>query len=334
MASKFFFSLNSIKPQKNYDSGNITTITADETPGLVGMSFSALKLQKNGSVEPSWHPNANKVGYCVQGNALVSIRTPAGVELFTVSAGEVFFIPKGYIHHIANTSDKETSIIFALNHTKPEQMILSNAMFSLSDDVFKATFNIPPELLKGLKNSRKHDLIQFVPASKTLPNFISSRYKFNLTASSELILTKGGYVQAATKANLPVLDGLGILGFGLNPHGAVEPHWHTNAGELIYIIKGKTQITVLAPDGSVEIMEVNAGEGAFAAASHFHNILNVGTDDVEVMAFFSNADPDYIGFGEVIGAYSNEVLASIFNVSPTYFDTLVKPVVPLVIVPL
>jgi oxalate decarboxylase len=207
-------------------------------------------------------------------------------------------------------------------------------MFSLSDNVFKDTFNIPSELLKGLKTSRKHDLIHFLPANKTLPNYISSRYKFNLAASTKLIKTQGGYVQAATKENLPVLDGLGVLGFGLNPNGAVEPHWHTNAGELIYILKGKTQITVLAPDGSVDTLEVSAGEGAFAAASHFHNILNVGNDDVEVMAFFSNADPDYIGFGEVIGAYSNEVLASVFNVSPTYFDTLIKPEVPLVIVPL
>lgn len=334
MASKVFFSLNSIKPQKSYDSGNITTITSDEMSGLVDMSFSILKLQKNGSVEPSWHPNANKVGYCVHGNALVSIRTPGGVELFTVNEGDVFFIPKGYIHHIVNTGDKETSIIFALNHIKPELMVLSNALFSLSDDVFKETFNIPPDLLNGLRKARKHDLIQFLPPSKTLPNFISSRYKFNLLASTDLILTKGGYVQAATKTNLPVLDGLGVLGFGLNPKSAVEPHWHTNAGELIFILKGKTQITVLSPDNSVNVMEVNAGEGAFAAASHFHNIQNVGQDDVQVMAFFSNADPDYIGVGEVIGAYSNEILASIFNVSPTYFDTLIKPKGPLVIVPI
>lgn len=334
MPSKFFFSLNSIKPLKSYPSGSISIVTSDETPGLVNMSFSALKLQKNGSVEPTWHPNANKVGYCVQGNALVSIRSPATAELFTITAGEVFFIPKGYIHHIVNISDDETNIIFALNHTQPELMKLSDAMYSLSDEVFKATFNIPPDLLQGLKKARKHDLIQFLPAKKSLPHFISSHYKFNLTASSKLIQTKGGYVQAATKANLPVLDGLGILGFGLNAGGAVEPHWHTNAGELIYILKGKTQITVLSPDGNVDVMEVNGGEGAFAAASHFHNIQNIGQDSVEVMAFFSNADPDYIGFGEVIGAYSNEVLSSVFNVSPTYFDTLVKPIVPLVIVPL
>ena len=114
-------------------------------------------------------------------------------------------------------------------------------------------------------------------------------------------MTKGGYLQLATKINLPILDGLGILGFGLNPNGVVEPHWHTNAGELVYIVKGTTRITVLAPDGKVDVMEVKGGEGAFAPASYFHNIQNIGKDQVEVVAFFSNADPDYIGIGEVIG---------------------------------
>jgi oxalate decarboxylase len=162
---------------------------------------------------------------------------------------------------------------------------------------------------------------------------IPSRYKFDIEESEKAILTKGGYVQLGTKINLPVLEGLGILGFGLNPKGIVEPHWHTNAGELVYIVKGKTRITVLSPDGHVDDLEVNAGQGAFAPASHFHNIENVGSDDVEVIAFFSNSDPDYIGIGEVIGSYSNDLLASVFNTKPDYFDTFKKPTGPLVIVP-
>ncbi len=146
-------------------------------------------------------------------------------------------------------------------------------------------------------------------------------------------MTKGGYLQVGTRVNLPKLEGLGILSFGLNPKGIVEPHWHTIAGELVYIVKGKTRITVLSPDGQVEVLEVSAGEGAFAPASYFHNIENIGSDPVEVIAFFSNSDPDYLGIGEVVGSYSNELLASVFNTSPDYFNEFQKPEKPLVIVP-
>lgn len=332
MSSKFYFSLQSTQSQK-FSGGSISYVTSDQVSGFEGISFSSLNLNKGGAQAPIWHPNAHKIGYCLQGNCLISIRTPSGVETFTVQEGDVFFVPKGYIHHIANSGPTETVIKFALSHAKPEIMTLSSAIHSLSDDVFTSTFNSPRGFIDGLKKSKNNDLITTLPSMKTVPHHISSRFKFNIGDSPKNVMTKGGYLQLATKTNLPTLEGLGILGFGLNPKGIVEPHWHTNAGELVYIVKGKTRITVLAPDGKVDTLEVNGGEGAFAPASYFHNIQNIGSDDVEVIAFFSHAEPNYIGIGEVMGSYSNDVLASVFNVKPEYFDTLKKPAEPLVIVP-
>lgn len=335
MGSKLFFSLDKIKPQKSFDGGSITSVTGDEVPGFVNISFSVLKLNKRGSLEPIWHPNAHKLGYTIQGDALVSVRTGDGIDEFTIHQGDMFFIPQGAVHHIENTGDKEVIINFAFNAIKPEVMQLSKAIYSLTGSVFTATFNTPAQFLDGLtKNKKKDDLIKTLPPLKGPTNYNSTKYKFNIAGSKKTIQTKGGYLQLGVKASLPSLEGLGILGFGLTPKGIVEPHWHTNAGELVYIVKGKTRITVLAPDGTVEVMEVNGGQGAFAPASHFHNIENVGTDNVEVIAYFTSAEPDYIGIGEVFGSYSNEVLGSVFNVEPSYFDAFKKPTDPLVIGPL
>lgn len=333
MASQFFFSLDAIRPQQRNKSGSVTYVTSKEMQGLVNLSYANLSLNRRGSMEPIWHPNANKIGYCVEGSVLVSIRTPSEVENFTVKKGEMFFIPQGYVHHIENIGPLESVIHFALNNSVPETMYLSKAVYSISDSVFNSTFNTPSRFVDGLKKSRSDDLIKTLPPLTKAPSSIESQYKFDIEDSSKAILTKGGYVQLGTKTNLPVLQGLGILGFGLNPKGIVEPHWHTNAGELVYIVKGQTRITVLSPDGHVEVLEVNEGEGAFAPASHFHNIENTGTDEVEVIAFFSHHDPDYIGIGEVLGSYSNELLGSVFNTAPDYFDALRKSEKPLVIVP-
>lgn len=333
MASKLFFDLQSIKAQKSFAGGKSIDVTSDEMPGLVNISFSLLKLNKGGFQEPIWHPNGNKIGYCTQGSALVTIRSPGAADVFPVAEGDVFFVPKGYVHTIANRDAKETVIAFAINHNKPEEMYLSKAVYSLSDSVFTATFNTPSDFFNGIKKNKKDELIKTLPLNSHAPKNTTSPSKFNIEGSRKVINTKGGYVQAALKDNLPVLEGLGILGFGLNPKGVVEPHWHTNAGELIYILKGTSRITVLAPNGNPEALEVKGGQGAFAPASHFHNIENIGTDDVEVIAFFSDAQPDFIGVGEVLGSYTNEMLGSIFNVTPNYFDSLKKPSGPLVIVP-
>lgn len=333
MTSKFFFSLDFIKPQKSSIAGSLTHVTSAETPGLVNISFANLILKRRGSLAPIWHPNAHKIGYCIEGNVLVSIRTPIRDETFTVQKGEIFFIPQGYIHHIENINESDSVVSFALSHSNPETMQLSKAVCSISDSVFNSTFNTQNGFVDGLKKVVDEELIKTLPPLNRVMGTIASVYKFDIEDSKKAVFTHGGYVQLGTKANLPVLQGLGILGFGLNPKGIVEPHWHTNAGELVYIVKGQTRITVLSPDGNVDVLEVNAGEGAFAPASYFHNIENIGSGEVEVVAFFSHNDPDYIGIAEVVGSYSNELLTSVFNTTPNYWDALKKTEEPLVIVP-
>lgn len=334
MSSRLFFSLDAIQPQIHSSGGSLTSVTSKETPGFVDISFANLKLSKRGMLTPIWHPNANKIGYCVQGTVLVSIRTPDKAELFTVNKGEIFFIPQGYVHHIENIAEGESIVNFALNNTTPETMTLDQSVYSLSDTVFNNTFNTQEGFVEGLKKSKDSGIIKTLPPLKTTPSDNGKSFKFNIGESPKVLLTKGGYLQLGTKGNLPLLKGLGILGFGLNPKGVVEPHWHTNAGELVYIVKGHTRITVLGPDGHVDVLEVKGGEGAFAPASHFHNIENIGSDEVEVIAYFSNDSPDYIGVGEVVGSYSNELLSSVFNTPPNYWDTFKKPEKPLVIVPI
>lgn len=332
-SGKYFFSLKAIAPLEKSEAGSYIHVTSKEVPGFVNISFFNLTLKKRGFLHPVWHPNAAKLGHCIGGKGLVSLRTPDKAESFTVEPGEMFFIPQGYVHEIENCGDADCVINFALNNTQPEVMSFAKAIYSLSDSVFNATFNTPSGFVDGLKKTKSQKLLSTLPQVKN-PSSMASHYKFNIGNSTKVIATKGGYLQLGVKKSLPVLQGLGILGFGLTPKGIVEPHWHTNAGELVYIVKGKTKITVLSPDGNVEVMEVNGGEGAFAPASHFHNIENIGTDDVEVIAYFSHAEPDYIGIGEVMGSYSTEALASIFNVDPKYFDTFKKPKGPLVIVPI
>ncbi len=333
IASKLFFNLKAIEPKYSSAGGYLTEVTSKDMPGLVNISFSYLTLKKGGFMKPIWHPNAQKIGYCTQGKCVVTLHAPEKSEVFTVEKGEIFFIPQGFVHLIHNYEERDCTIAFALNNTLPDLMSFAKSVNTLSDPVFTATFKTAPGFVDGLKKSHNEDLITLLAQGKNEAGKNSSQYKFNIEKSEKVIATNGGYLQLGIKKVLPSLQGLGILGFGLNVGGVVEPHWHTNAGELIYIVKGKTRITVLAPNGNAEFLEVNGGEGAFAPASHFHNIENIGQEDVEVIAFFSDAEPNYIGIGEVTGAYSNEELGSIFNVAPSYFDALKKPQQPLVIVP-
>lgn len=186
MGSKLFFSLDSIKPQKSYEGGTITSVTSKEVPGFANISFKLLKLNKRGSLEPVWHPNANKIGYCLQGKTLVSVRSPSSVDVFTAEHGDVFFIPKGYVHHIENIGEEQSIIAFALNNVDPEVMCLSNAVYSISSSVFSATFNTLPDFYEGLTKSKKQDLIKTLPVQKKAPGTMPVAINLTLKRAQNL----------------------------------------------------------------------------------------------------------------------------------------------------
>lgn len=328
--SKHFTNLDPQKPQTTYPGGSRTAVTCKEITSLANISFSIMKLNKGGCHESLWHPNANKIGYCQEGSALISVVTPTSQETFTISQGEIFFVPKGYIYYIANSGDRECVLVFGLSHENPDELTLFKAIHSLSDSAFAATFKTQPNFFEGLKKNKKEKFVCNVSLPKP-PADIASRFKFNIKASNDLYNTQWGYLKTTTKTNLPVLEDLAIFGFSIYVKGVVEPHWHTNAGELVYIMSGRARMTVLAPDGSIDVAELKGPAVGFAPASHFHTIENIGNENVEVIAFFSHAEPNYIGIGESVHGVPNELLAETFNVPPNYFNELKTPAIPLVL---
>jgi oxalate decarboxylase len=108
--------------------------------------------------------------------------------------------------------------------------------------------------------------------------------------------------------------------------GAVyEPHWHPNAAELDYVIEGRARMTILSPGGSIDTFEVNSGQIVFIPAAYFHYIENPDSiNNMHFAVFFGHEKPEDIGISGALSAYSNEVLAAVFNLDPTLFDKLPK----------
>jgi oxalate decarboxylase len=329
----FFFSLNSIESKESPLLGSIKSITSETLPTLDNISFSQLILKKGGLLKPIWHPNAHKVGYCTSGTCLVTVRGPGKTSEYTVTKGEIFFIPKGFAHQLQNCGDAECIVNFALSHHLPSIMTLDGAVNSITETVFNEIFGTSSDFVAKLKETDSGKRIVNQSTSTGVGTSLDDTHKLDIEKSEKVIAVKGGYLQLGIKKTLPVLDELGILGIGLNPGGIVEPHWHSNAGELIFVVKGKTRITVLSPDGEVETFEAHEGEGGFAPASYFHYLENIGDEEAEIIAYFSSAEPNYIGIGEVMGTLTDEGLGSIFNTSPDYFKNMEKPQGPKIIVP-
>ena len=146
MSSIHTFNLETLKPQAVCKGGTRAMVNENNFPLLKGMALYMLQLDIGGVREPHWHPNAAELSYCISGNAVMTIFSPgAGHDTFTVSEGEIVYIPKGYLHHIENISQGETRFAIAFNHEMPEDIGLSGSTGCMAESVLGATFGVGSE---------------------------------------------------------------------------------------------------------------------------------------------------------------------------------------------
>lgn len=331
--STCFFAASTFKQHEQNAGGSFSVLTCQQLSGLGHMSVVDVTLSVNGFVRPGWHTNAQMIGYCTAGELVVTLHGPSLHERFRVEKGEIFYIPQGAIHHIENVGSGESVVKYAFNHCNPETMSLHTAVLSTPNEAFQSTMGTDEGFLDGLRAGAAQGWIGVSSGTSPHVEASSNRFKFNIEGSDRVIQAAGGYLQAGLKDNLPVLDGVGILGFGLNSGGAVEPHWHPNSDEIVYLTSGRAKAVLVSPFGEVEVQEFGAGGGFYAPASYYHSIEQIGHEDVEGIAFFNNAEMVYIGLGEALGAFGDEVLSSTFNVDPGHFKGMDRPGGPKVIVP-
>jgi oxalate decarboxylase len=131
--------------------------------------------------------------------------------------------------------------------------------------------------------------------------------------------------QLGSANNFGILSGLACYLLTLKPKGIREPHWHPNAAELDYVISGRSRMTIFSPGDKVDTFEVGPGEIVFIPSAYFHYIENVNaSEDMQFAVFFNHERPEDIGISGAFGAYSNEVLGSIFGLQPKILDALPK----------
>jgi oxalate decarboxylase len=329
MSSIHTFNLEATKPQAVRNGGSRAMANENNFSLLKGMALYSLRLDSGGIREPHWHPNAAELSYCLTGRALMTIFSPgAGHDTFTVDPGEIVYVPRGYLHHIENINQGDTKFAIAFNHELPEDIGISGSTASTTDRALGATFGLSSEYFGGFKRSSQDVLITTksnTVVSTTTYQKIPNYHKFNLKAFPPMVQSRGGTVSLGNANNFGILEGLACYLLTLKPKGIREPHWHPNAAELDYVIAGRGRMTVFSPGDNVDTFEVGPGEIVFVPSAYFHYIENVNAnEDMQFAVFFDHERPEDIGLSGAFGAYSNEVLGSVFGLQPKVLDSLPK----------
>jgi oxalate decarboxylase len=133
---------------------------------------------------------------------------------------------------------------------------------------------------------------------------------------------EGGHRMRATKDNFKVLEGMSFYKLVLETKALREPHWHANADELGYALKGTLLISIYGNKNVKEAFLVKIGEAFFIPSGSLHSIENVGDETAEVILTFSHEEPEDFGLSSVFGMFSDAVLGNTWNVEAEAFKEM------------
>jgi len=151
----------------------------------------------------------------------------------------------------------------------------------------------------------------------SLPNL---KFSFGMAHNR---LEHGGWAAEITVRELPVAKGMAGVDMRLGPGVVRELHWHKEA-EWGYVLAGSCRITVVDPDHTVFVDDLQAGDIWLFPSGSPHSIqgLDEGCEFLLVFDDGSFSENETLLLTELMAHMPREVLAKNFGIPPEYFDAL------------
>jgi len=153
--SPYKYGLSNNDPLIHTEDGWARVARHDVWPMVQRQALYLLFLKNTGMREPHWHPSTAELGYVDKGKGRMSILNPSGkVDTYEMNAGDIYFIPKAYPHHIENLG-KELHILIFFDAAMPGDIGYTGSVRAFSNDVLGATMNISPSFFDHLKKYKE-----------------------------------------------------------------------------------------------------------------------------------------------------------------------------------
>lgn len=279
-------------PIKATSGGWAREITTRSLPIASNIAGAHLFINAGGAREMHWH-NAAEWAYVVDGHCQVAIVDPEGeAEVVNLGPGDLWYFPKAHGHSIQTLGTAPCHAILAFD----DGLYSEHGTFGISDwmsrhdmEVLSQAFGVPREAFAEIPKAETYIMQgEVVPLESAQARSVreldrARTHRYALTTQKPRVATSGGSLYVASSKEFPVSTTMTGLLLRLR-HGAMhEPHWHSEANEWHYVLKGRTRVTLFAPDKHLSTAELSAGDCAYIPRGCGHSIQNPGPDDAEIV---------------------------------------------------
>ena len=284
----FFWSSFNISPRRVQKGGWARELTQSDFAISDEIAGVNMYLEAGGIRELHWHRTA-EWALMTRGGCRVTTLSRDGLpSVEDVFEGDLWFFPAGLPHSLQGLGPDGAEFVLAFDdgeQSESNTLLLTDWVAHTPPDILAKNFGVAQEAFAAVP---LHNLWIFpadVPGDLEADQ-ISAGVQwggtepviFRLSKSVPVRENTGGRIQIADSTNFPAAKSVAAALVTVEPGSMRELHWHPNADEWQYYLRGSARMTVFNTGPHANTMDFTAGDVGLVRRNLGHYIENTGDE--------------------------------------------------------
>jgi oxalate decarboxylase len=256
-----------------------------------------MRLTAGGIRELHWH-QAAEWAIMTYGSCRVTVLDAVGRPYVAdVNEGDLWYFPAGQPHSLQGLGPDGCEFVICFddgNASEFNTLLLTDWFAHTPPEVLAKNFGVPAQTFARIPLQNLWIFQGTLPVDLTSDRAAIGKtgrlpphpFIFRLGSSAPTKQARVGTVRVADSDNFRVSTTIAAALVTVRPGGMREMHWHPNADEWQYYVKGKARMAVFDTGPNVKTMDFNAGDIGYVKRNMGHYVENVGDTDLQFIGVF------------------------------------------------
>ena len=318
-----------LSPKRIQNGGWARQITQDDFKISTTIAGVNMRLGPGGVRELHWHQQA-EWAIMTYGICRVTILDQNGrPQVADVKEGDLWYFPAGLPHSLQGLEPDGCEFVIAFdngNSSEFNTLLVTDWIAHTPPDVLAKNFGVPAEAFKNipLHNRWIYQTNPPAPPLATVEAQMASvagkppnPFVFRLGDMAPNRETKSGTVRIADSTNFLASKTVAASMVTIKPGGLREMHWHPNADEWLYILKGAGRATVFNTGPQAITANFHSGDIGYIKKAFGHYLENTGNTDLVYMEVFRADRFEEVSLSDWLAHSPADMVAETLNLDRT-----------------
>ncbi|WP_433558782.1 cupin domain-containing protein [Pseudonocardia xinjiangensis] len=321
----FFWSSFNISPRRVQEGGWARELTQSDFAISDEIAGVNMYLEAGGIRELHWHQTA-EWALMTEGRCRITTLSRTGrPSVDDVEAGDLWFFPAGLPHSLQGLGPDGAEFVLAFDdgqQSESNTLLLTDWFAHTPPDVLAKNFGVAQEVFTDIP---LHNLWIF-PGDE--PGDLAADQEaagvewgateaviFRLSRSEARYRNSGGSIQVADSTNFPAARSVAAALNIIQPGSMRELHWHPNADEWQYYLRGQGRMTVFNTGPHANTSDFRAGDVGVVRRNLGHYVENTGDDVLIYVETFRSDHYEEVSLANWLAHVPPSLVSAHLNIS-------------------